>query len=172
MSLERVFELQKRFIKTIGAKEGNLQDILTAAIGISEESIELLVEIHKDRNRPWDTSGDGSLEESVDILFYLTEYWILCGITIEDILVAYTHKYIKNLNRIIIKRIEEERPIKDIVNEVIQLQEEERLVVSKSSEANRSPQSPLAEKDDSSYFIDDSVIQEAPISSRDNRNIK
>lgn len=85
----------------IGLLENKNRDILDACLGLVEEAAEVIREGRHVLWRPESNlTSERSFEESVDVFFYLLEYWILTGRTAEDVIRQYLLKFDKNMERI------------------------------------------------------------------------
>lgn len=103
-----LLELQTRFMKVLGITRDDVSHrdahILDAVTGLVCEASEVLSDLRL-RNRPWKEQPEAAhtIEESIDVLFFLLEFWSLQGLSSEAIGEVYFAKLIKNLYRIISK---------------------------------------------------------------------
>jgi hypothetical protein len=79
--------------------------LISAAMGAMCEAGEVCSDLNT-LNRPWrpmalEDIRDHAIEESVDTLFYLMEFWNLLELSPEDVFTVFLRKYKKNLNRIL-----------------------------------------------------------------------
>lgn len=92
------------------------KDTLVNAAGEVHEALEPLTNATK----PWKVSEptqqirDHVIEETVDVLFFLVEAWLLAGLTYTDIASQYEAKYQANLKRIVAKKVNAEELDKHI----------------------------------------------------------
>jgi NTP pyrophosphatase (non-canonical NTP hydrolase) len=98
------------------------RDEIGAAIGVSTEAAEILELINK-ANRVWKTKEFNTAtemkEELIDVVFFILELAIFLGLTGEDLLKLYDHKYRKNLIRIYSVRIKNGDVIEPMLGAVL-----------------------------------------------------
>jgi len=116
--MKTILEFQEKFIAVLGLKSsrGNADpvELLAAAIGVAVEGSEVLNELNK-FTRPWkQTEGEDPqaltprtkaavIEESIDVLFYIAEIFVLFDISQDDVEREYKRKLVKNLGRVLSK---------------------------------------------------------------------
>lgn len=93
-------ELMKKLGVNVGAQPPHLKrfsmEVINAVLGICSESGEVADELTHG-TKPWKSSRFDEvklslIEESVDVLFFLMEVWILMGMTPSDIQKLYSEK--------------------------------------------------------------------------------
>lgn len=105
--LHELMSLQRQLMERmkVGILSANRTvEILDATLGVTEEAVEIVREL-RNHMMPWRihkvvASSDHVFAESIDVLFYLLELWILWEKTPEDIIAAYKFKWTTNLKRI------------------------------------------------------------------------
>lgn len=107
LTLQELMDLQREFMARmlIGLEAINRPvEILDASLGVTEEAVEIVREL-RNHMMPWrahktTASSDHVFHESIDVLFYLLELWVLWEKTPQDITDAYELKWKINLERV------------------------------------------------------------------------
>ena len=99
--LEGLFADQASLMRAFDVPDTR-EALVNAVLGLIEESVEVLRELRKGSTLPWrQGSADSALifEESIDVLFFLLEVWILLGKGSLDVAEQYREKWLRNLAR-------------------------------------------------------------------------
>ena len=106
MPLNKLLKWQTVFMSIVGmetepATTKKSDALKTAVLGLVSESGEVASEINLD-TRPWKDGTDFTdiKEEVIDVLFFWLETCVTLGMTEDEIIEIYRHKFAKNMARI------------------------------------------------------------------------